>query len=226
MYHHIIWDFDGTLIPFDSEQFLLETLPLRGLRSTGARLFVYGDRQGWHPGMLKVLYGWSLRGTTLTALDRICAQIAAHIDESDRAALHSLAARGPQMTVLSCGTAALSRGTLRAAGLSDAFVRVEANRLFTQNGQITGIERRFALPETKVKVAARHGISWKETIVVGDGLTDVPILDRAGLPILIARGEKATRFAARGYEIVPSLSRAIERACAAIHTAHTAGGRL
>ena len=225
MYHHVIWDFDGTLIPFDSEQFLLETLPLRGLRSLGARLFVYGDRQGWHPGMLKVLYGWCLRGTPIAALDLICAQIAAFIGESDRAALRSLAACGPQMIVLSCGTVDLSRGTLRAAGLSDAFVRVEANRLATRNGQITGIERRFALPETKVDVAARHGVSWQKTIAVGDGLTDVPILDRAGLPVLIACGEKAARFAGRGYEIVPSLAMAIERVCAGLHTAHTAVGR-
>ena len=63
----IIWDFDGTLIPFDSEQYMLSSLSLPGRRALGARLFIYADRHGWDPGMLKRLYGWCVRGVPLAA---------------------------------------------------------------------------------------------------------------------------------------------------------------
>ena len=208
----VFWDFDGTLIPFDSEQFLLESLFLqpvrRSLRSLGARLFVYGDRHGWDPGLIKVIYGRCLRGIPFSALEGVCVRIAAHISEADRAAIRALAAR-VEMVLLSCGTADLSRGTLRAAGLADVFSRVEANRLTRRKGRIAGIERRIYLPQTKVEIAASYGVSWERVIAVGDGLTDLPLLDHAGLPVLIAAGARADRFAGRGYHVVPLLGEAI-----------------
>jgi phosphoserine phosphatase len=205
----VVWDFDGTLIPFDSEQYLVETLPLPGLRRLGARLFVYGDRQGWDPGKLKRLYAWCLCGTPTAALDPICAQIARRISPPDRDGLKALAAAGIDMKVLSCGTADMSRGTLRAAGLVKAFSGVQANNLLTRDGHITGIERQIYLPETKVEIAAQYGLPWNEIVAVGDGLTDLPLLDQAERGILIATGERAARYADRGYEIVPTLSQAI-----------------
>jgi phosphoserine phosphatase len=205
----VVWDFDGTLIPFDSEQYLLEALPLSGLRRLAARLFVYGDRRGWDPGQLKRLYAWCLRGTPTSALDPICAQIAEHISQQDRDGLHALTANGFEMRVLSCGTADVGRGTLRAAGLAEVLVDVQANNLLIKEGHITGIERRIYMPETKVEIAAQYGVPWSKMIAVGDGLTDVPLLDRAGRGILIAARDRAARYADRGYEIVPTLSQAI-----------------
>jgi len=205
----VVWDFDGTLIPFDSEQYLLEALPLSGMRWLGARLFVYGDRQGWDPGQLKRLYAWCLRGIPTAALTAVCAQIAGHISSQDRDGLKALAADGIEMRVLSCGTADVSRGTLRAAGLAETFTDVQANNLLAENGHITGIERRIYMPETKVEIAAQYGVPWNEVVAVGDGLTDLPLLDRAGRGILIATRDRAARYAERGYEIVPTLSQAI-----------------
>ena len=195
---------------------MLPSLPLPGMRALGARMFIYADRHGGDPGMLKRLYGWCLRGTPLAALDPICAQIATHISPEDRAALHALGARDAQMAVLSCGTAELSQGTLLAAGLSQVFAHIEANRLLTRDGRIVGIERRIYRPETKVEVVSRYGIPWEQVIAVGDGHTDLPLLDRAGLPILIAAGDRARRFSDRPYRIVPSLSDAL--ALVAAHT--------
>jgi len=211
----VLWDFDGTLIPFDSEQFLLDTLPLSGVKALGARLFVYADRQGWNPEMLKKLYGWCLRGVSLEAIDDVCAQIAPHIAAADRTGLRGLAARGLEMQVLSCGTAQLSRGTLRAAGLDGCFARVVANPLIVRDGRVAGIERWVIAPQRKVEIVAKEGVPWEQIAAVGDGLTDLPLLDRAGLPILIASGDEAAeprpaaRYAGRGYHIVPSLSEAI-----------------
>ena len=210
----VFWDFDGTLVPFDSEQFLLESLFVKAskrpfFRSLGARLFVYGDRQGWHPGMLKVLYGWCLRGVPLAVLGGICERIATHISTADRAAIRSLAEDGFRMAVLSCGTGDLSQRTLRAAGLEDCFVRFEANWFATRDGQITGIERRIYLPETKVDIAAQCSGGLERAIAVGDGLTDLPLLDRVGVPVLIATGSRASQLDHRGYHIVDSLAKAI-----------------
>jgi len=207
-YQLVIWDFDGTLIPFDSEQFLLKALALRGLRRLGARLFVYADRRGWDPGALKVLYGWCLRGTPTDAIDLASHQIASHLAAADRDALRALSTK-VKMAVLSCGTADLSHGTLRAAGLEGAFARIEANWLHVRGGQVRGIERRVYTPRAKVAAAARYGVAWEQVIAVGDGLTDLPLLDRVGLPILIAGSGKATHFAGRGYRIVATLGAAI-----------------
>ncbi len=113
------------------------------------------------------------------------------------------------MQVLSCGTADLSRGTLRAAGLADCFARITANPLIARDGRIAGIERRVIAPERKVDVVAQGGVPWEQIAAVGDGLTDLPLLDCVSLPILIATGEKAARYAGRGYHIVSSLSEAI-----------------
>jgi phosphoserine phosphatase len=208
-YDLAVWDFDGTLIPFDSEQVLLQRLPLSGLRALGARLFVYGDRRGWDPGALKRLYGWCLRGTSLLALEAVCAQIAASIAVPDRTAIGDLAAGGLRMALLSCGTADLSRGTLRAAGLDGAFRPIHANPLRTQEGRIAGIERRIVQPEIKVELVGAMGVPWERVIAVGDGLTDVPLLDRAGGAVLVAGPDKAARYAHRGYQIAPSLREAI-----------------
>jgi phosphoserine phosphatase len=207
-YRLVIWDFDGTLIPFDSEQFLLETVALRGLRRLGARLFVYADRRGWDPGALKVLYGWCLRGTPIDAVELVSHQIAGQLTGAEGSALRALSARA-QMAVLSCGTADLSRGTLHAAGLEDAFVSVEANALEVRDSRIRGIERQLYTPEAKVAAAARYGVPWKQIIAVGDGLTDLPLLDRVGLPILIAKGETAGHLAKRKYQVVDTLGDAI-----------------
>jgi phosphoserine phosphatase len=211
VYELLIWDFDGTLIPFDSEQYLLSSLSLARLRALGARLFVYADRHGWDPRGLKILYAWCLRGVGLDVLGRACAEIAGGIVEADRVAIRDLASRGLEMRVVSCGTTDLSWGALHAAGLSDCFSQVEANP-FTMDhaGRIAGIERRVILPETKVKIVARSGVPWEQVVAVGDGLTDLPLLDRAGLAILIAGGRKAARHAGREYQVVPTLSDAIE----------------
>jgi phosphoserine phosphatase len=98
---------------------------------------------------------------------------------------------------------------LRAAGLADRFTQIEANGFIVRDAYIVGIERRITLPRTKVDVAAGYGVPWSRIVAVGDGLTDLPLLDRAGLPILIASGAKAARFAGRGYHVVSSLSEAI-----------------
>jgi len=213
MHRIVFWDFDGTLVPFDSEQYLLRSLFLSGPsrcspRAWAARLFIYGDRRGWHAGLLKTLYAWCLRGTPASALDEIGPALAAHIAPSDRVALRALASRGLRMVLLSCGTADLSRRTLHAAGLC-CFERIEANALRIRDGVITGIARRIVHPEAKVEIAAGYGVPWQQVAVVGDGLTDVPLLDRADLAVLVAQGARAQRFAGRGYQIVPALVDAI-----------------
>jgi len=209
----VFWDFDGTLIPFDSEQFLLETLFIKRkkslLRSLLARLFIYGDRHGWHPGLLKVIYGWCLRGSSLAVLDEVCARIATYISPADRTAIRSLADKGLRMTLLSCGTADLIQRTLRAAGLEDCFERIEANSFITHDTYIAGIERRIYLPETKVDIAAERTADLQRVIAVGDGLTDLPLLDHVGLPVLIAKGEQAGQLGQRRYHVVNSLGEAI-----------------
>lgn len=62
----------------------------------------------------------------------------------------------------------------------------------------------------------QQGIDPAECIAVGDGYSDIPLLDKAGLPILVDRtGEKRKKYASRGYAFaadIPEAAAIIRRA--------------
>jgi len=208
----IIWDFDGTMLPFDTEQALLRSLWRQPQRKVGiakallGRLLAWADERNYLEGPFKRLYAFCLRGLPVTELDAVAEEIARHITPADRLAIRALASAGKRMVVVSCGTGDLSQRVLQHAGVLDCFAALEANWFTFWQSRIEGIDLHIHLPSDKLAAVARLGIALAEAVAIGDGVTDIPLLDRAACGILVDRsGEKATWAIARGYRVVRSL---------------------
>jgi phosphoserine phosphatase len=218
----IIWDFDGTLYPlapYDSEQTLLrmhlEHLdgPFRLPRKWLIHAVIHADRHQWFAGgnqrkLYRHLYGWCLKDVPITLLDRAAASIAASITQRDRHALHRMHDRGLCMLVISCGTLDLSERVLRKAGIRNCFESVHANPLRIKNGLVTGITPFLTTAEDKRRLGEQlagghaHGV-----VAVGDGYTDIPLLDWAETAVMIdLDGSKRLIYDGKPYHFAPSIA--------------------
>jgi len=219
----IIWDFDGTILPlapFDSEQALLihrmsqTEKPFGWFKKGYARAVVYADRREWFRQTFKKNYIRLLRGTPSSALDGVCRQLADNISQADRQILRQLKSDGHEMMVLSCGTADLSERILRFAELIDCFGLIEGNRFQFVEGRVSGMHLQLADPKDKLKLAKRLRLSPRQTIVVGDGYTDLPLLKWSSISVMIDRtGRKKKDFASHNFyfiNAVPEIMNIIE----------------
>ena len=212
----IIWDFDGTLLPsdpYDSEQSLLmyklyETeekisLVLRIL----TRILIYADNREHLRKTFKRFYAWFLKGTGVNILDQVSQRLAAKISEIDRQTVIELKRQGHAMMVLSCGTADLSERVLKVAGLGDCFDVIEGNRFEMVNDQISGMLYSMDNPENKVKYLQHRGIRPDQTVAVGDGYTDIPLLEWAQIPIMMDRtGKKRALYGHKNFKFISEIS--------------------
>jgi len=211
----IIWDFDGTLIPndpCDSEQ----TLMMYKLHEAGAkisiftrtlaRLLIYADQKELLRKLFKRFYIRLMTGSPTDIFDPVGRRLAAKISETDRRAIMQLANMGHPMIVLSCGTVNLSEITLHKAGLGDCFEIYAGNRFESANGNISAMTQHIPNPEDKVRFLAAQKIDPSRCLAVGDGYTDIPMLDWAKISVLVDKtGRKQMKYADKNYHFVRSL---------------------
>jgi phosphoserine phosphatase len=216
----IIWDFDGTLLPlrpYDSEQTLTlyklgETVPgppcvVRAL----ARFLIGADRRQMLRKTFKRFYIQLMKGTPTAVMDRVGRRLSDRIPPRDRQAIARLKSANYRMTVLSCGTADLSERTLAYAGLGDCFETIAGNRFNISQGLINGMTLHVPNPVDKVIWAENKGLSADETIAVGDGYTDIPLLDWAKTSIMMDRtGRKRSKYKNKNYHFISSTSEILE----------------
>ena len=212
----IIWDFDGTLLPlapYDSEQTLTlykldETVPrppciVRAM----ARLLIGADRRQMLRKTFKRFYIRLMKGTPTAVMDQIGRRLSDRIPPQDRQTIARLKSENYRMMVLSCGTADLSERTLTNAGLGDCFETIAGNRFKISQGLINGMTLHVPNPADKVAWLTKNGVSADQTIAVGDGYTDIPLLDWAKISVLVDRtGKKQKTYAHKNYHFVQSLS--------------------
>jgi phosphoserine phosphatase len=211
----IVWDFDGTLIPndpYDSEQSLMLHVLDQGENTKSrfdrilARILVYADSKEQLRKVFKWFYIRFLTGYTTAVFDPVCARLAAKIPEADRRVLRRLSELGHPMLVLSCGTVNLSEGTLEKAGLDGCFDIFAGNRFESQNGDISSMTLHVPDPADKVRFLEKQGIDPRTCMAVGDGYTDIPMLDWSEIPVLVDRtGSKRKKYAHKNYHFVQSL---------------------
>ena len=212
----IIWDFDGTLLPndpYDSEQSLLMyklfeneekiSLVLRTL----TRILIYADNREHLRKTFKRFYACFLKGTGVNILDQVSQRLAVKISEKDRQAVIELKRQGHAMMVVSCGTADLSERVLKIAGLGDCFDVIEGNRFEMANDQISGMLYSMDNPENKVKFLQNKGIRPERTVAIGDGYTDIPLLEWVQIPIMMDRtGKKKALYGHKNYKFISEIS--------------------
>ena len=211
----IVWDFDGTLIPsdpYDSEQ----TLMMYKMYQAGdkisvfthalARLLIYADQKEYLRKVFKQFYIRFMTGTSVAIFDPIGMRLAAKIPQADRRALLQLANLGHRMIVLSCGTANLSENTMQQAELGDCFEIFAGNRFESENGMISAMTLHIPNPEDKVRFLVDLKIDPDRCVAVGDGYTDIPMLDWAKFSVIVDRsGRKRTKYAHKNYRFIRSL---------------------
>jgi phosphoserine phosphatase len=211
----IVWDFDGTILPhdpYDSEQSLLMHVmnqtqkPLGWLKKRYANAIIYADRRERLRRTFKMSYIRLLKGTPAAELDDVCRGLAEKISTADRNVLYKLKENGYDMMVLSCGTADLSERVLKIAGLLNCFSLIEGNRFQFDEDRINGMELRLPDPKGKLHMMQKLNLSPVSTMVVGDGYTDLPLLDWSALPVLIDRsGKKKKYFSDRNFYFISSI---------------------
>jgi len=211
----IVWDFDGTILPlepFDSEQSLLihgmnrVEKPFGWLKKGCARAIIYADRREWLRKTFKRSYIHFLKGLPVSALDEVCRRLAEKITHVDRQTIRALKHDGHTMLLLSCGTADLSERILTFAEIRDCFNLIEGNRFEFDENRIKGMDLRLPDPKDKLHMVHTLSLSPDRTIVVGDGYTDLPLLNWSAMPILIDRsGKKEKQFSAHNFYFITAI---------------------
>ena len=132
-------------------------------------------------------YGYEVSDTdgSVDTLDEVAKHLAEKISEKDRQIFFRLKANGHYMMIISCGTLDLSERILKVAGVDKCFELIEGNRFQIENNKIVGMDMFVPTPEDKLKLISAQGVFPEQSVVVGDGYTDLPLLDRAGLPVMI-----------------------------------------
>jgi len=211
----IIWDFDGTLLPNDpndSEQSMMlfklvtagSNMPV--IKRALAHIMIYADSKEYSRSTFKRFYVWFIKGTSVTTLERVSESLAAKISSADRQTVMELKRRNFSMLVLSCGTADLSERVLEIAGLVNCFDTIEGNRFTFENNRINGMTYDMNNPEDKRTFMQNQAISPEHAIAVGDGYTDIPMLDWARNAIGMDRpGKKSTQFRNKNYQFISSI---------------------
>jgi phosphoserine phosphatase len=211
----IIWDFDGTILPlapFDSEQSLLRYRmnqreePFGLLEKVYAKAIIYADRREWLRKTFKKSYIRFLKGTPSKVLDEVSRDLAEKISTADRKVFWKLKADGYKMMVLSCGTVDLSERVLKFAGLSDCFNRIAGNRFQFDADRIVGMQLRVPNPGDKLTLIKKLNLPPEQTMVVGDGYTNLPLLNWASIPVIIDRsGKKKKQFTSHHFYFISSI---------------------
>jgi phosphoserine phosphatase len=210
----IIWDFDGTILPstpFDSEQSLLlyrlnqRDKPFGWLKKGYAKAIMYADQRERFRKTFKKSYIRLLKGTPSSTLDEACCNLAHKILPDDRLTLKKLKNDGYRMIVLSCGTVDLSERILRFAGIEGCFDLIEGNRFQFDEDRVAGMHLRLPDPDDKLAMMNKLNLSPERTIVVGDGYTDLPLLNWSSIPVMIDRtGKKKKRFTSNNFHFITS----------------------
>ena len=199
-------------MPYDSEQFLLDYLA-RGsfpgfplLKKIIGRGTIFADRKELLGHSFKKYYNWILKDLDASVLDHVSRSIADLIPDSHIETFAYFHDKGMPMSIISCGTADLCIPPLRHKNASGFFSKVISNIFTFENNRISGMDFHVLKGEDKVRHAQSLGLDPLKTIAVGDGYTDIPLLDWCGFPVLIdTHGRKRKKLSGKKYNFINSI---------------------
>jgi phosphoserine phosphatase len=212
---NIIWDYDGTILPFmpyDSEQFLLDYLVKSSL--PGVSLFkkiisrgtIFADRRELLGHSFKKYYNWILKDLDASVLENVNRSIADLIPDSHIETFAYFHDKGMTMSIISCGTADLCIPPLRHKNAAGFFSKIISNLFTYEKNRISGMDFHVLKGEDKVKHAIELGYDPQKTIAVGDGYTDIPLLDWCSFPVLLdTEGRKQKKLSGKKYNFISAI---------------------
>lgn len=220
----VAFDFDGTLypiVPYDSEQrLILSTAKNRGhLNQMRAKRMVLKDSEGrMGLGEFNRRYHDLLVGCTPSQIDEVASDLFALIDTKQFALLKKLSEKA-DLAILSCGTENIIHAFLSLHKIDHHFFQVSGKSLqFTKESK-PDITCTIGSPEEKRAVFAKLKKEYSHAIAVGDGPTDIPMLEEADLGLIIDwSGEEAKH----PFETYPDLHTTLKRCLAYLERAEEA----
>jgi phosphoserine phosphatase len=210
----IAFDFDGTLYPFhpyDSEHLLmLRCASHKGLLNRRrARIAVSQDLAG--------KYDWArftaaYRANTGSVQKQMFSDVARSLLARVPAGqfdLFPMLGKIADLGIISCGTENIAVPFLEQAGLAPLFGPIVGKRFLFPDPGPTRMEIRVKGPEDKARVFDRLRAGYAKTVAIGDGPTDLAMLEQADLALVVDWERKGTLYP---YETFPTLAAACERA--------------
>lgn len=188
----IVFDFDGTLYPildFDSEQLLIHLLAQEADENfrREAERFIADDQAGCF--LLEdfhLRYAKMVRAATPALIDQVGKYLSTLLDEEDRKALKELRGRvAGEFIILSCGTENLAEAFLEHLGMPTLFSTIRAKRIHFNEGGEAHVSIDIHTPLAKMRAIVELRSQFTTIISVGDGPTDIPMLQASDLGLII-----------------------------------------
>ena len=212
---NIIWDYDGTILPFtpyDSEQFLLNYLLAKKKKEVSfvkrivAKAAIFADEKQLIGHSFKKYYLWVLKGADVSVIKEAANALSFVIPDTHINTLSFFAKKGFKMYIISCGTADLSVNSLKIKKADAFFSDIIANPFVYKNNKIDTMFFNVKSGIDKVKIAEKLNLKPEKTIAVGDGYTDIPLLDWSSFPFMIDPGKtRRKKLADKNYTFIESL---------------------
>ena len=211
---HIVWDYDGTILPFapyDSEQYLLDYLNnnsnpggnLPYYKKIVSKMAIYADTRELLGHSFKKYYNWILKRTDSSILEEVNNGLASLIPDDHVSTIKVLNMQGYDMSIISCGTGDLCIPPLKTKEVDHCFSFIESNFFHYKDNRIHGMKYNVLKGRDKVFHAEKRGLDPEKTVVIGDGYTDIPLLDWSSFPVLIdPLGEKREKLSGRNYHFI------------------------
>ncbi|MBC8452635.1 MAG: haloacid dehalogenase-like hydrolase [Spirochaetes bacterium] len=193
----IIWDFDGTMYPinpYDAECYLLKTASreMSLLKAAASAIRIRFDQKHLFSKQFKKYYIRYLMGCSRSLIDITAEYIASTIPKSETEQYHELKELGWKQYIISCGTYDICIKVLEILNISDCFTKISANKFIFRENRISGMN--IIVNDGKMKPIIMEKIlnehkenraELSQVIAVGDGYTDIPLLNRVKTPVLI-----------------------------------------
>jgi len=195
----IAFDFDGTfypLLPYDSEQRLvLTTAKGRGhLNRVRAKRMVQKDREGrMGLGEFNRRYHDMLGSCTPALIEEVAEDLFALVERKQYSPLKILSEKA-DLAILSCGTENIIHAFLAKHAIEHYFFLVSGKSLHFGEGSKPSIITTIGSPEEKRSVFSALKEKYDRTIAVGDGPTDIPMLEEADLGLIIDWRGKGAKY--------------------------------
>jgi phosphoserine phosphatase len=209
----IAFDFDGTLYPlnpYDSEQRLvLSTARGRGhLNQVRAKRMVLKDRQGkMGLGEFNRRYHDLLSGCTPFQIEEVAKELFSLVDPKQFALLKELFSIA-DLAILSCGTENIIHAFLSLHAIDHHFFQVSGKSLHFNKGSKPDMVCTIGNPEEKRAAFANLKKNYAYTIAIGDGPTDIPMLEEADLGLIIDWSGEGAKYP---FDTYSDLYSALER---------------